>query len=160
MAIWAELVGIGTFDIYLNQWQWEQAKKIDVAWLLVYCVPMVLVKASICLTLRRIVGSKTNLRRAIAVLLGVLAVSFCAAVLGTVLQCQPFEAHWRLELVESGEGKCAAQAVFVALGFVASFATIGVDTTLVVIPAMVLWKTNMTRSAKLQVFGLLSVGST
>ncbi|KXJ93359.1 hypothetical protein Micbo1qcDRAFT_232914 [Microdochium bolleyi] len=160
LAIWAELVGIGTFDIHLNQWQWEQAKKIDVAWLLVYCIPMTVVKASICLTLRRVVGTKRNLRRAITALLGVLVVSFCAAVLGTILQCRPFEAHWRLELVESGEGKCAAESVFVALGFIASFATIGVDAALVVIPAMVLWKTNMNRSAKLQVFGMLSVGST
>lgn len=154
------LLGIGTKDIDLNQWQWEHAKKLDVAWLLVYCVPMTLVKASICLTLQRIVGGKRSLRITITVLLVVLGVSFFAAVLGTLFQCRPFQAHWDKGLIQAGEGQCAAEAVFVALGFIASFATIAVDAALVVIPAMVLWKTNMSRNAKLQVFGMLSVGST
>jgi len=154
------LLGIGTRDINLNQWQWEHAKKIDVAWLLVYCVPMTLVKASICLTLQRIVGAKRSLHITITTLLAILGVSFFAAVLGTLFQCRPFQAHWEKDLIASGEGQCAAEAVFVVLGFIASFATIGVDAALVVIPAMVLWKTNMHRNAKLQVFGMLSVGST
>jgi len=160
LGIWSLLLGIGTRDINLNQWQWEHAKKIDVAWLLVYCVPMTLVKASICLTLQRIVGAKRSLHITITTLLAILGVSFFAAVLGTLFQCRPFQAHWEKDLIASGEGQCAAEAVFVVLGFIASFATIGVDAALVVIPAMVLWKTNMHRNAKLQVFGMLSVGST
>lgn len=160
VGIWAHLIGIGTLDVSLNQWQFEESKKMHTAWLLVYFCPMTLVKASICVTLLRITGgSKRSLALTVWVLLAITAVSFVAAFVGTLLQCQPIEALWRPQLVAEGKAYCAPIAIFVALGYISTVCTIITDAALVVIPGLVLWKAQMQFQAKLQVFTMLSVGS-
>jgi hypothetical protein len=121
---------------------------------------MTLVKASICITLRRIAETKRILRITVWVLLIITLVSLVAAFLGTILQCIPFKAHWQPQLVDEGKAKCAPVVIFVALGYIATVCTIITDAALVVVPALLLWKTQMKLQAKLQVFGLLSFAST
>jgi hypothetical protein len=121
---------------------------------------MTLVKASICITLRRIAETKRILRITVWVLLIITLVSLVAAFVGTILQCIPFEAHWKPHLVDEGKAKCAPVVIFVALGYIATICTIMTDAALVVVPAMLLWKTQMKLQAKIQVFGLLSFAST
>ncbi|KAJ1333087.1 hypothetical protein MN608_03077 [Microdochium nivale] len=160
VGIWAHLIGIGTMDVDLNQWQFEESKKIHTVWLLVYFFPMTLVKASICVTLLRITGgSKRSLALTVWVLLAITMVSFVAAFVGTLLQCQPIEALWKPQLILEGKARCAPIGIFVALGYISTVCTIITDAALVLIPALVLWKAQMQFQAKLQVFTMLSVGS-
>lgn len=155
----AELVGIGTLDKDLNEWQYEQSKRIHTAWLCVYVIPMCLIKASICITLLRIVETRNLLRYIIYGLLCIVAFAFIATFVGTLLQCQPLEAEWKPQLVTEGKATCAPIEIFVSLGYIATVAVIIIDATLVAIPAVILWKSAMSSQQKLQIFAMLSVGS-
>jgi hypothetical protein len=159
VGIAGQLTGIGTRDVHLNQWRFEESMKIHTVWLLAYSLAMTLIKASICITLRRIAAAKRSLRIIVWVLLAITLVSFIAAFVGTAVQCIPFETHWKPQLIESGDGWCAPTVIFIALGYIATVCTIVTDAALVVVPAMLLWKTQMKFQAKLQVFGLLSFAS-
>lgn len=159
MGIAAELFGIGTLDDELNQWQFEHSKKIHTAWLCAYVIPMCLVKASICVTLLRIVEARKNLRYVVFVLLAIVALAFVATFVGTLLQCQPIEAEWKPQLVTEGKATCAPIVIFVSLGYIATVAVIIIDASLVAIPAMVLWDSHMQLQQKLQIITMLSVGS-
>lgn len=159
IAIAAQLTGIGTRDVHLNQWRFEQSMKFHIIWLLAYALAMTLIKASICVTLRRVAAAKRVFRIVVWVLLAITLVSFIAAFVGTAVQCIPFEAHWRPYLVEQGAAWCAPTVIFIALGYIATVCTIVTDAVLVVVPALLLWRTQMTMQAKLQVLGLMSFAS-
>lgn len=62
-------------------------------------------------------------------------------------------------LIITGKGKCAPVDTFVIIGHVATVSTIITDLALVVVPAVMLWNTQMRRGAKIQAFGLLSFAS-
>jgi hypothetical protein len=62
-------------------------------------------------------------------------------------------------LAISGEGTCASVDIFLVIGHTATVSTILTDLALVVVPAIILWNTQMKRQAKLQAFGLLSFAS-
>jgi hypothetical protein len=62
-------------------------------------------------------------------------------------------------LILSGEGECAPVEVFLIIAHTATVSTILTDMALVVVPAMILWNTQMKRQVKIQAFGLLSFAS-
>jgi hypothetical protein len=62
-------------------------------------------------------------------------------------------------LIISGEGKCASTETFLIIAHTATVSTILTDMALVVVPAIILWNTQMKRQAKIQAFGLLSFAS-
>ena len=62
-------------------------------------------------------------------------------------------------LIISGEGRCAPVDVFLVIAHTATVSTILTDMALVVVPAIILWNTQMKRQAKIQAFGLLSFAS-
>ncbi|KAG9253243.1 cytochrome P450 [Emericellopsis atlantica] len=159
VGIAGQLTGIGTRDVHLNQWRFEESMKIHTVWLLAYSLAMTLIKASICITLRRIAEAKRSLRIVVWILLAITLVSFIAAFVGTAVQCIPFEAHWRPYLVDQGDAWCAPTVIFIVLGYIATVCTIVTDAALVVVPGMLLWKTQMKMQAKLQVMGLMSFAS-
>lgn len=130
-----------------------------IIWILQYVAALALVKSSICVTIFRIAGRQTPLRLAIWALLGLTWASFLVTFVGTLLYCQPTEALWTPALLLSGEGTCGSPATFVAIGHVATSTTIVTDLALAVLPGWILWKTQMKRSTKFQVFGLLSFAS-
>ncbi|KAJ4379594.1 hypothetical protein N0V86_004775 [Didymella sp. IMI 355093] len=59
----------------------------------------------------------------------------------------------------SGEGECASAETFLIIAHTATVSTILTDLALVVVPAIILWNTQMKRQAKIQAFGLLSFAS-
>lgn len=128
-------------------------------WLCVYVCPMCLVKASICITLLRIVEARIMLRYIVYALLAIVVLAFISTFVGTLLQCHPIEAQWKPQLVSEGKATCAPIEIFVSLGYIATVAVIMIDATLVAIPAMVLWDSLMPTQQKLQIFTMLSVGS-
>jgi hypothetical protein len=66
---------------------------------------------------------------------------------------------WTPTLIISGAGTCAEVSTFVIIGHVATVSTILTDLALVVVPAIMLWNTQMKRSSKIQAFCLLSFAS-
>ena len=59
----------------------------------------------------------------------------------------------------SGEGRCASAETFLIIAHTATVSTILTDMALVIVPAIILWNTQMKRQAKIQAFGLLSFAS-
>jgi hypothetical protein len=128
-------------------------------WILIYVVALATVKSSICITILRIASNKLNMRIAVYVLLAVTWASFFITFIGTLLYCQPVNAMWNTMLVLTGKGKCAPVKTFIIIAHTATVSTILTDLALVVVPAIMLWNTQMKRQAKLQAFGLLSFAS-
>lgn len=124
-----------------------------------YVVALAMVKSSICITIQRIASTRKVLVYTVWILLGVTWASFLITFLGTLLYCRPVRTIWTLSLAISGEGTCAPVETFVIIGHVATVSTIATDLALVVVPAVMLWNTQMKRQAKIQAFGLLSFAS-
>ncbi|KAF6835132.1 integral membrane protein [Colletotrichum musicola] len=159
LAVYGCLVGLGTLEEKLNQWLWSEGLKIYIVWILNYVVALALVKSSVCLTIQRIVTTDRGLRIAVWVLLGLTWASFFVTFIGTLLYCKPVEALWMPQMILAGTGTCADVDVLIALGHVATSSAIVTDLALVVVPAVILWGTQMKTQTKLQVFGLLSFAS-
>ncbi|KAL0933894.1 uncharacterized protein CTRU02_210693 [Colletotrichum truncatum] len=159
LAVYGCFIGLGTLEAKLNQWMWSEALKIYIVWILLYVVALALVKSSVCITIQRIVTTNKALRITIWVLLGLTWASFFITFIGTLLYCEPVEALWTPQMILAGKGKCADVDVLIALGHVATSSAIVTDLALVVVPAVILWGTQMKTQTKLQVFGLLSFAS-
>ncbi|KAF2829888.1 cytochrome P450 [Ophiobolus disseminans] len=159
LAIHGAFVGLGRLDVDLNPWQQSEAMKYYIIWILHYVLALATVKSSICITIMRIASTRINLRIAVYVLLAITWASFFITFIGTLLYCRPVRTIWTPQLILSGEGTCAPLATFVIIGHTATVSTIVTDLALVVLPAIMLWNTQMKRQAKLQAFGLLSFAS-
>ncbi|KAF2845047.1 hypothetical protein T440DRAFT_523023 [Plenodomus tracheiphilus IPT5] len=159
LAIYGVLVGLGRLQVELNAWQSAEAMKHYIIWILTYVLALATVKSSICITIMRIASTKLNLRITVYILLAITWASFFITFIGTLAYCRPVRAIWLPQLVISGEGTCASVDTFVIIGHVATVSTIVTDLALVVVPAIILWNTQMKKQAKLQAFGLLSFAS-
>ncbi|KAI8933401.1 hypothetical protein NX059_010016 [Plenodomus lindquistii] len=159
LAIYGVLVGLGRLQDDLNPWQSAEAMKYYIIWILTYVLALATVKSSICITIMRIASTNSSLRITVHILLGITWASFFVTFIGTLVYCRPIRAIWLPQLILSGEGTCASVATFVIIGHVATVSTIITDLALVVVPAIILWNTQMKKQAKLQAFGLLSFAS-
>lgn len=133
--------------------------KYYIIWILMYVVGLAMVKSSICMTIQRIASTKKSLVYSVWILLAVTWASFFITFLGTLLYCRPVRSIWTPTLILSGKGTCAPVDTFVIIGHVSTVSTILTDLALVVVPAIMLWNTQMKRQAKIQAFGLLSFAS-
>ncbi|KAH5251997.1 hypothetical protein HBI82_039470 [Parastagonospora nodorum] len=159
LAVYDVYIGLGRVNAELNEWQQMHAMKFYIIWILTYVLALATVKSSICITILRIASNKVNLRISVYVLLAVTWASFFITFIGTLLYCQPVNAIWDISLILGGKGKCAPVKTFIIIGHTATVSTILTDMALVVVPAIILWNTQMKRQAKLQAFGLLSFAS-
>ncbi|OAG02808.1 uncharacterized protein CC84DRAFT_1098035 [Paraphaeosphaeria sporulosa] len=159
LSSYGHFVGLGRKEVDLNQWQWENAMKYYIIWILVYVVALGFIKSSVCLTILRIATTKKPLRMCVWVLLGITWCSFCITFIGTLLYCQPVRAVWTPMLILSGEGYCASTETFIIIAHTATVSTILTDLALVVVPGVLLWETQMKRQAKFQAWALLSFAS-
>jgi hypothetical protein len=159
LSAYGHIVGLGRKEEALNQWQWENAMKYYVIWIVVYVAALGLVKSSVCLTILRIATTKKPLRRCVWVLLGITWCSFLITFIGTLLYCQPVSAMWTPMMIMSGDGYCASTEVFIIIAHTATVSTILTDLALVVVPGVLLWETQMKRQAKFQAWALLSFAS-
>jgi hypothetical protein len=159
LAVYGLLVGLGRREKELNQWQWSEALKYYIIWILMYVIALAIIKSSICLTILRVATTKKSLRIATWGLLVVTWCSFLITFLGTLLFCRPVSAAWLPQLILSGKGTCAPIYRLVVIGHVATVSTIVTDLALVIVPGILLSGTQMQRQVKLQAWGLLSFGS-
>ncbi|KAJ4311534.1 hypothetical protein N0V94_007906 [Neodidymelliopsis sp. IMI 364377] len=159
LAIYGCLIGLGRLNEDLNAWQQAEAIKYYIIWILLYVVALATIKSSVCITIRRIASIKKPLKITVWVLLSVTWASFLVTFLGTLLYCQPVNSLWTPALIISGKGSCAPPDVFLIIAHTATVSTILTDMALVVVPAIILWNTQMKRQSKVQAFGLLSFAS-
>ncbi|KAJ4410785.1 hypothetical protein N0V91_001713 [Didymella pomorum] len=159
LAIYGCMVGLGRMNEDLNAWQQSEAIKYYLIWILVYVVALATVKSSVCITIRRIASIKRPMRITVWVLLAVTWCSFLVTFIGTLAYCQPVRSLWTPTLLLSGEGHCASAETFLIIAHTATVSTILTDMALVIVPAIILWNTQMKRQAKIQAFGLLSFAS-
>jgi hypothetical protein len=159
LALYGLLVGLGRLEKELNQWQWSEALKYYIIWILMYVIALAIIKSSVCITILRIATTKKSLCIATWGLLVITWCSFLVTFLGTLLYCRPVSAVWLPQLILSGNGTCAPIDSLVIIGHVATVSTIVTDLALVVVPGILLWGTQMKRQAKLQAWGLLSFAS-
>jgi hypothetical protein len=150
---------LGRLNEHLNPWQQSEAMKYYVIWILTYVVGLATIKSSICITIMRIASMKINLRITVYVLLSITWASFFITFIGTLLYCSPTRAMWTPSLVIEGKGSCAPVDTFIIIAHTSTVTTIVTDLALVVVPAVILWNTQMKKQAKLQAFGLLSFAS-
>jgi hypothetical protein len=159
LSSYGHFVGLGRKEVDLNEWQWMNAMKYYIIWILMYVVALGLIKSSVCLTILRIATTKKPLSMAVWVLLGVTWCSFLITFIGTLLYCQPVRAVWTPQLILSGKGYCAPTETFIIIAHTATVSTILTDLALVVVPGVLLWETQMKRQAKVQAWALLSFAS-
>ncbi|KAH8651278.1 hypothetical protein BX600DRAFT_100885 [Xylariales sp. PMI_506] len=160
LAVTGVSVGIGTINDGLNTWMSSEAEKYYIIWITVYVVGVALVKSSVCTTLMR-VASRPHpyMRFAVWSLLALTWASFCVTFFGILTFCRPVEANWNTALVTEGKAKCASTETLIGISHTNTATSIVTDVGCMILPGMLLWKTQMRTKAKLQVFGLLSVAS-
>jgi hypothetical protein len=159
LTIYCVYSGLGRLTEDLNAWQASEAMKYYIIWILVYVNALATVKSSICITIMRIASMNKNLRYAVYSLLAVTWASYLITFVGTLLYCRPVSAIWTPSLIASGKGSCAPVETFIIIAHTATVSTILTDLGLVVVPAVMLWNTQMKKQQKLQAFGLLSFAS-
>ncbi|EFQ25390.1 hypothetical protein CGRA01v4_02644 [Colletotrichum graminicola] len=151
--------GLGTRNANLNPTMMVESVKYLMIWMLLYITALCAVKASICYTTLRIATTMPRLRIAVYALLGLTVASFLTAFIGVLLLCRPVEANWNQRLIAEGRGKCSSVTSMLALSYTSTAATIVTDLACAVLPAIILWQTQMKLSTKIVVSTILSFGS-
>lgn len=153
-------VGIGTKNSGLNTWLQSQAEKYYTIWILCYLSGMVMIKSSVCVTLRRILPpTQWKMHASVWVLVGLSWASWCVAFFAVILLCRPIEANWNPNLVTEGKAECGSKSVLVGISQTVTSCSIITDVGCTVLPGIMLWKTSMEKTSRLEVFALLSIAS-
>lgn len=128
-------------------------------WMMLYVGALCLVKTSICITTLRIATNMPKLSIAVYALLGLIIATFLTTFIGILLLCRPVEANWDQSIILEGRGECSPVTAMLGLSYMSTASTIATDLACAVLPAVVLWNTQMKRSMKIIVAILLSFGS-
>ncbi|KAI1103719.1 hypothetical protein F4804DRAFT_218659 [Jackrogersella minutella] len=155
----AAYFGVGTHTWTLTEAQQKEAKIYLTIWMPVYSICLVLVKGSICMTMLRLTETMQYIRIAVYVLLGFSIVSSITSFVGSMAICQPFAANWDSDMVAEGRGGCASVNIVLTISYVTTAITIGTDIACAMLPAIILWNTQLKLKVKLLVGLLLSFGS-
>ncbi|OHW98901.1 hypothetical protein CSPAE12_02410 [Colletotrichum incanum] len=159
LACIGALSGLGTRNADLNQRMMVDSMKYLMIWMMLYVVALCLVKASICITTLRIATTMPKLRIAVYVLLGLTIASFITTFVGILLLCRPVEANWDASILAEGRGQCSSVTSMLGLSYTSTASTIATDLACAVLPAIILWQTQMKLSTKIMVSTVLSFGS-
>ncbi|KAM0552365.1 hypothetical protein ACHAPJ_007925 [Fusarium lateritium] len=160
LAVRGVSVGIGSKNEHLNDWMQAESQKFYIVWITIYVVAVALIKSSVCVTLRRIASKSIPiLHYAIWVLFGLTWASFCVTFFGILTFCRPVEANWNTALVLEGKATCADTETLIGISHTNTATSIVTDVGCIVLPGVLLWKTQMSVKAKIQVLSLLSLAS-
>ncbi|KDN64345.1 hypothetical protein CSUB01_05137 [Colletotrichum sublineola] len=151
--------GLGTRNAHLNMTMMVDSIKYLMIWMLLYIIALCAVKASICFTTLRIATTMPKLRIAVYALLGLTVATFLTTFIGVLLLCRPVEANWNQALIKEGRGECSSVTSMLALSYTSTAATIATDLACAILPAIILWQTQMKLSTKIVVSTILSFGS-
>lgn len=151
--------GLGTVNAKLNMIMMMEATKYLMIWMLIYVCGLMLIKASICMTLFRIASTNKTYRLCIIVLLAIIVGNFLTTFVGVLLLCSPVEANWNTTLVAQGKATCASMDAMIGLSYTSTAVSIATDMACAVLPGVILWRTQMAFRTKISVTILLSFGS-
>ncbi|KAK6226115.1 hypothetical protein QIS74_02162 [Colletotrichum tabaci] len=159
LACLGALSGLGTRNADLNATMISESMKYLMIWMMLYVAALCLVKSSICFTTLRIATTMPKLRIAVYVLLGLTIATFFTTFIGILLLCRPVEANWNQSLIAEGRGECSPMSAMLGLSYTSTASTIATDLACAVLPAIILWQTQMKLSTKIVVSTILSFGS-
>ncbi|KAF6812305.1 hypothetical protein CPLU01_14917 [Colletotrichum plurivorum] len=159
LACVGALSGLGTRNAELNPTMMVESMKYLMIWMMLYVAALCLVKTSICFTTLRIATTMPRLRAAVYVLLGLTIATFVTTFVGILLLCRPIEANWDQSIVLEGRGECSPVHSMLGLSYTSTASTIATDLACAVLPAIILWNTQMKLSTKIMVSTVLSFGS-
>ncbi|KAK7985729.1 hypothetical protein PG996_005034 [Apiospora saccharicola] len=151
--------GLGTVSAKLNMTMMIEATKYLMIWMLIYVCGLMLIKASICMTLFRIASTNKTYRLCIIILLAIIVGNFLTTFVGVLLLCSPVEANWNTSLVAEGKATCASMDAMIGLSYTSTAVSIATDMACAVLPGVILWRTQMVFRTKVSVTVLLSFGS-
>jgi rhodopsin domain-containing protein len=136
-----------------------ESMKYLMIWMMLYVIGLCLVKSSICFTTLRIATTMPTLRIAVYILLGLTVATFVTTFIGILLLCRPVEANWDQSIILEGRGECSPMSAMLGLSYTSTASTIATDLACAVLPAIILWRTQMKLSTKIVVSTILSFGS-
>ena len=128
-------------------------------WMLIYVGGLCLIKTSICITMLRISTNMPKTRIAIYLLMGLTISTWITTFTGLLVLCRPVEANWDQRILMEGRGECAAPSAMMGLSYFATGSTIATDLACAVLPAFVIWQTQMSLKMKIILATILSFGS-
>jgi hypothetical protein len=152
--------GLGALDVNLNDYMQVKSKEYLMIWMMLYVTSLVLIKASICVTMLRIGNTLKSLRICIYALLGFSIATFVTTIIGILCLCRPVSANWNTALVLEDKAKCASMEAMIGLSYFSTAASIATDIACAVLPGLIVWNTQLPKSTKISVCILLSFGST
>ncbi|KAI1372056.1 hypothetical protein F4677DRAFT_273603 [Hypoxylon crocopeplum] len=151
--------GLGFRSANLTEAQQAEATKFMTIWTLFYAACLVFIKTSICMTMLRLTVTMKYIRFAVYALLALCVVSFLVLFVGTVAVCRPIEANWDYQLLAEGKAVCGSEEGRMGISYTSTITTIITDIACAILPAIILWRTQLKLKTKLLVSLLLSFGS-
>jgi hypothetical protein len=128
-------------------------------WMMHYVFSLVLIKASICMTMLRVGSPIKALRVCVYILLGFIVCTFLATIIGILCLCRPIEANWDTSLVLEGKATCTSMDVMIGLSYFSTASSIATDMACAVLPGVIVWNMQLKQMTKIAVCILLSFGS-
>lgn len=159
LACLGAYAGLGALDSRLNAYLSIQSKKYLMIWMMLYVGSLVLIKASICMTMLRVGSPIKSLRVCVYLLLTFIIGTFLATIIGILCLCRPVEANWNTGLVLEGKATCTTMDVMIGLSYFSTASSIATDLACAVLPGVIVWNMQMPRKTKIWVCVLLSFGS-
>ncbi|KAI3551291.1 hypothetical protein CSPX01_01208 [Colletotrichum filicis] len=159
LACMGALSGLGTRNADLSPVMLVESMKYLMIWMMLYVAVLCTIKTSICITTLRIATTMPKLRTAVYILMGLTVATFFTTFVGILLLCRPVEANWDTSIVLEGRGECSPVSSMLALSYTSTVSTIVTDLACAVLPAIILWQTQMKLSTKIMVSFVLSFGS-
>lgn len=152
--------GVGTVNSAMNDYLLVESQKWYFMWIVTYLLSMVALKTAVCVTLLRILPrTQQGMRIAVWALLSLVWLAWAIDFLAVLFLCRPIKASWDSSLVAQGKAECGAQEVLIIISHLLTAASVVTDIGCTVLPGIMLWRTQIHRTSKLEVFALLSIAS-
>ena len=153
------LHGLGTPNANLSPTMMVDSMMYLMVWMLIYVGGLCLIKTSICITTLRIATNMPKMRICVYLLMGLTITTWITTFTGILLLCDPVAANWDQSLIIEKGAKCVGMSVMIGLSYFSTASTIATDLICAILPAVVLWQTQMKPRTKILVATLLSFGS-
>ncbi|KAL4878129.1 hypothetical protein BJY04DRAFT_221486 [Aspergillus karnatakaensis] len=128
-------------------WKYSYATEI------IYNPILSIVKYSILCFLLRLTGQKTEVKRAIWIIIGINTIVMVTTLFLTVFRCVPIAYHWNPTAYP--DTKCLVFADFVTG---TACATLFTDVLVLILPTWIVYNLRMAQKQKLMLIGILSLG--
>ncbi|CEI60069.1 hypothetical protein FVEN_g8140 [Fusarium venenatum] len=144
--------GLGTKDTDLNAYLQNDGRKFLWFFQVTYCISLLFLKSSICVTLLRIAVVQTH-RIIIWCTLAFALLSITAVIIGLFVICRPISTAW------GHVGTCAPPIVIASLGYLVSTGAVVTDFICAILPIFMLYHTNMKLATKVSLAAILGLAA-